>query len=165
MRALAILLVWLSGSGCALDREVALRSELSGWLFLAQTRVFESRAACTVAVFDLVSPELKGRAPSVAATLDEAMQRIRAARPVRFAPGQSPDAISRAVMSRDLAPGLGLLSTGVGPAKACMEDWVARGFHRVLLSDSTVTVYDPGRNALLLVYPPESLAFFLRRRD
>jgi hypothetical protein len=161
---LAILLTVLLGpAGCALDREATLRAELSAWLFLSQTRYFASSHGCTAAVFDLVSPALKSAAPPAVTSLDAALARIGRGRPVRFsAAARSPNALSEALMTRDLHAGLGLLSAGVRPARACMADWVARGYQRVLRSPKAVTIYDAGGNALLLVYPPERLAFFLR---
>ena len=136
MTRLAILLTVLLGpAGCALDREAALRAELSAWLFLSQTRYFASSHGCTAAVFDLVSPALKSAAPPAVTSLDTALARIGQGRAVRLSgPARSPNALSQALMTRDMHAGLGLLSAGVGPARACMPDWVARGYQRVLRS-------------------------------
>lgn len=65
-------------------------------------------------------------------------------------------------MSRDLSNGLGLISSGIGPARDCMDEKIMRGYYRVLMSPAAQMVYLPQENALLLLYPPEKLAFFLR---
>jgi hypothetical protein len=43
-----------------------------------------------------------------------------------------------------------------------MEDWVARGTLAVLTSPDSEMVYAPAENALLLIYPPEAYAIYLR---
>ncbi|MGH1414306.1 MAG: hypothetical protein ACRBB0_12505 [Pelagimonas sp.] len=149
-------------AGCALDKEADLRRHLSGWIFVAQTRYFTSKMVCTVAVFDLARSEISSKV-SRATSIDTALIRVHKGIPVLFdIPDISPNSISEQLMSRDLGKGLGMLSTGVGPAKDCMDDDVAAAYFAVLMSPETRTVYDPAGDALLMVYPPENLAFFLR---
>ncbi len=158
---LGVLSIWVL-SGCALDREYRLRAELSEWLRLGETQFFASRLSCTVGVF-AYSGTRPGRGPPHAQRIGAALDRIRAGQAVRFdLPGQSPNAISEAVMSRDLGRGLGLLSSGVGPMRDCMTERIARGYYRVILSEQSQMAYDPGGNALIVLYPPEKLVFFLR---
>lgn len=152
---------WLAA--CALDREDALRADLSAWVDLAETRHFTSNSSCTVALFTLHSSMLKSDAPPRVNSIDIALTRIAADQPVLFEmPGKSPDAISQDVMSRDLARGIGLISSGIGPTRACMDDWVMRGTYAMLTSSETHMIYAPAMNALLLIYPPEDFALFLR---
>ncbi len=157
---MAVLLALLSA--CTLDKEAELRAQLSGWIFLAQTRHFVSKMSCTVAVFDLVRPDISSKVER-AKSIETALTRVRKGRPVLFdIPNVSPNEISQQLMSKDLGKGLGMLSTGVGPAKDCMEDEVAAGYYAVLMSSDTRTIYDPAGDALLMIYPQGNLAFFLR---
>lgn len=150
-------------TSCALDQEDTLRADLSRWLHLGETRYFQSQTSCTAAVFALTEPEFKEERPAPAASVATALRRIEANEPVRFVMvGRSPDQISQALMSADLARGLGVLSSGVGPALSCLEDWVSSGVYHVLTSPEAQLVYDPSENALLLVYPPDPLAIYLR---
>lgn len=162
MRGPLFCFVILILSGCALDREADLRSVLAKRMYLAETEFFESKTNCTVGVFHLARVQWRKAYPRVS-SLRGALDWIRAGDAVQFnMPGLSPNAISQQVISSDLPGGLGLLSTGVGPALDCMDARISRGYYRVLMSPDTITVYDAGQNALLLVYPPERLAFFLR---
>ncbi|MBS0125199.1 hypothetical protein [Thetidibacter halocola] len=151
-------------AGCALDTEDGLRDYLRGWVFLAQTRHFTSKSECTVAVFDLASDSLRSTAPVQVTEFRQALVYLRQDRAVWFdMPGISPHDISRAVMSLDLPSGLGLLSSGVGPATGCIADpAVSNGFYSVMTSGLSVTLYDPAANALILLYPPEHLLLVLR---
>ncbi|KUF12032.1 hypothetical protein AVJ23_05510 [Pseudoponticoccus marisrubri] len=152
-------------AGCALDREDAVREELRRWLLLAETRHFTSKPSCTAAVFALVSASVKmAGGPRRVRNFTEARLLIGQGRAVLFdMPGRSPSEISSGLMARDLAAGLGLLSSGVGPSLACMEqDAIRAGFHAVLTSPQAVTIYDPPNNALILVDPTRRLALFLR---
>lgn len=158
----SVVALWALLSGCALDKEAALRQKLSGWVYLSETRHFISKMTCTVAVFDLARPEISSKVPR-ARSIKTALVRVRNGQPVLFEmPDTSPNTLSEGLMSQDLGKGLGMLSTGVGPVKDCMEAEIADAYYAVLMSPETRTVYDPGGNALLLVYPPENLAFFLR---
>lgn len=161
---IGVILATLSAllSGCALDEEMALRSQLSKWIYLSETLFFTSEVTCTVAVFDLARPEISSKIPR-ARSIDTALIRVRKGQPVLFDIAEtSPNEISEQLMSRDLGKGLGMLSTGVGPVKDCMADEIAYGYYQILMSPDTRTVYDAAGNALLMVYPPSNLAFFLR---
>lgn len=149
-------------AGCELDTEESLKEQLSARLYILETMHFTSKSSCTAAVFTLALGEFRKPYPLVE-TLDRALQRIRAQNPVQFAlEGLSPNEITEAIMSRDLPSGLGLISAGIGPARDCMDERISRGYHRVLLSPMSQMVYMPADNALLILYPPEKLAFFLR---
>lgn len=158
----AFMVLVTSLSGCALDKEAELRQQLAGWVYLAQTRYFSSRMNCTAAVFDLALPVIRATIPR-ARSIDSAVERLKQGQVIVFdMPETSPHAVSEQLMSRDLVTGLGLLSTGVGPVKDCMEEHIANGYFAVLMSPETLTLYDPAGDALLMVYPPENLAVFLR---
>ncbi|WP_238366988.1 hypothetical protein [Mesobacterium pallidum] len=161
--AILALCAGLSLSACKLDKEESLRSLVSDWLFLDETYHFTSKATCTVAVFRLTSSEVKMAVPR-ARDVQKALRLIRGGRPVLFdMAGSSPNAVSEQVMSKALEEGLGLISTVTGPSETCMDDEaILRGFARVVMADATLTLYDAGRNMLILIYPPENLAFVLR---
>jgi len=148
--------------GCELDTEESLKKKLSARLYILETMHFTSKSSCTAAVFTLALGEFRKPYP-LAETIDRALERIRAQKHVQFAlEGLTPNEITEAIMSRDLPNGLGLISAGIGPASDCMDQRISRGYHRVLLSPASQMVYMPEDNALLIVYPPEKLAFFLR---
>lgn len=146
----------------ALDEEEALRADLAQWIYLAQTRYFTSKRNCTVAVFDVARAEVRTVVPRVS-SVETALLRIEKGQPVYFRTRQTtPNEISQALMSKNLQKGVGMLTAGTGPTTDCMTDGIAAGYYRILTSDQTLTIYDPAGEALLLVYPPELLAIFLR---
>lgn len=151
-------------SCASLDEEDSLRAELKKWLFLAQTKHFTSKQTCTIGVFELASSELRSTAPRKVTTFREALHYIRKDRAVTFdMPGVTPSEISEGVMSLDLSHGLGLVSAGVGPYLDCLEEGpIMNGFYAVLTSPEAVTIYSPAGNFLLMVYPPEAVALFMR---
>ncbi|WP_438991262.1 hypothetical protein [Lentibacter sp.] len=156
LAALAVL------AGCELDTEESLKKQLSARLYILEVMHFTSKSSCTAAVFTLALGEFRKPYP-LAETLDSALARVRDQKQVQFAlEGLSPNEITEAIMSRDLPNGLGLISAGIGPARDCMDARIARGYHRVLLSPVSQMVYLPEENALMILYPPEKLAFFLR---
>lgn len=151
--------------GCfALDEEPALRDEVAQWVFLAQTRGFTSRRTCTAASFDVISDQLRVTGGPVRVTsVREGVQALKAGRAVAFdLPGRSPAEISEEVSSLDLPQGLGLISSVVGPSRSCIAKVFATDLHRVLMSPDTLMVYDPGGNAVLFLYRPMPVVFFLR---
>jgi hypothetical protein len=150
--------------GCfALDREDEVRAQVGDWVFLAQTRRFVSKPTCTVAIFDVVSEAVRSRRVTTVSSLREGLRKVGQGRTVAFdLPGQSPNAISEGLMSLDLSEGLGLLSSFVGPSRSCMDDAYKADVYRALMSPETLTVYDPGSNALLLLHRPTQILFFMR---
>lgn len=164
-RLWGLMAVLLLLGGCALDREEDLRDSLSDWLKLAQTRHFFSKPTCTVAIFDLASDQpRKGRGPIRGVTYKQALFLIERGHSILFdMPGVSPNKISEQIMSRNLEMGLGVLSSGIGPVLRCMEDeGIQKGVYRILVSPEARLAYLTEGNALLLIYPPEMLAVFLR---
>ena len=152
--------------GCDLDRERALRAELSQYLYLGDTLHLASKPTCTVGVFSVDLGTFRGGLAQ-AVTMHQAVQLIGDQRPVVFADrNMSPNAITEALLEADLHSGLGLLSSGLAPIAQCMEDdAIASGFYNVMIADAAQLMYDPKGDALVLLYPPERLALFLRRSD
>ncbi len=152
-------------AGCfRLDTETEVRALLQTWVRLAQTRDFTSRPTCTAAIFDTLSTAVLRDGPvQVATDLRAGVKMLTEGRPVAFdLPGQSPNAVSERVMSLDLANGLGLISSFVGPARACMDDRFQADVHYALMSSDTILIYDPSHNALMLLHRPTRIAFYLR---
>ena len=157
----ALLLAIILAS-CALDSEEDVRSALLLWLDLDKTLDFSSRSTCTVAVFSVKSAFV---GPSIvrAESIKDGLEHSRAGAPVVFAlPDMSPNAVSEAIMSQDLPSGLGLLSSGVGPALSCMSEQTQRGFYAAIMASDAMTIYDPGGNVLIVLQGPEKRAYFLR---
>ncbi len=151
--------------GCfSLDEEDSVRGQLAEWVFLAQTREFTSRPTCTAARFEVISDQLRSTGgPRRVTTVREALPLLKAGRAVAFdLPGVSPAQVSEQLSSLDLPQGLGLISAVIGPSRACMEDVFAADLHAVLMSPDTLMIYDPGGNAVLLLYRPMPIAFFVR---
>ncbi|WP_108257844.1 hypothetical protein [Mangrovicoccus ximenensis] len=152
-------------AGCSLDSEEALRQHLSQWFSLAGTRNFVSKSSCTLAVFHIDQPSVAMEGGLTRASDSKtALELVEAGTPVLFEfPGRSPTEISETLMTEDLARGLGLLSSGIGPVLDCAEgDGIRKGVYRILVSKSARMLYEPDGNALILVYPPERLAVFMR---
>ena len=70
--------------------------------------------------------------------------------------------VSEGLMSVNLYDGLGLISSFVGPAQACMSEAFQSDVYMALMSPDTVMIYDPASNALLLLHRPSQIAFFMR---
>ncbi len=160
-------LVALTGllTGCSrLDTEAGVRAHIKTWVFLAQTRHFTSRSTCTAAIFDTISGELRGSGPvRRVADLQSGQRLLAEGRAVAFElPGLTPNMVSEALMSVNLSEGLGLISSFVGPSLTCMTEAFQNDVYLALMSPDTVMIYDPSRNALLLLHRPSQIAFYLR---
>lgn len=160
-RALALACLMVLLAACRLDAPEAARAAVARWLYPAEQLYFESRRSCTVAVFRLGPGGLRGGVARVT-DLERALWHVGRGRAVLIdLPGQSPDAVSRRLMSRDLAAGLGLLSSALGP-RDCMTERIEAGVRLVLQTQAALTIYDPAGNALILYDPGRRLAVFLR---
>lgn len=163
-RAFAWGTVCVALAGCfRLDTEEEVRSLIRDWVFLAQTRSFTSRPTCTAAIFDTISGSLRSGPVRSVTDLRAGVRLLDEGRTVAFeVPGLTPNMVSEGLMSIDLAGGLGLVSSFVGPSRACMSDQFQQDVWMALMSPDTVLVYDPGQDALLLLHRPSQIAFFLR---
>ncbi len=161
----ALLLLLLPLAGCQLDSEEDLRSELSQWLTPVETKHFLSKSSCTVGIFRVKTPDVAlENGMERAFNAEAALELVEAGSPVLFEfAGKSPTEVSEALMTADLARGLGLLSSGIGPVLSCaQEDKLRQGIYRMLIYRGTKLIYLPSGNAMVLVYPPEKLAVFMR---
>lgn len=160
-----LVLLAISLPGCLrLDTEDEVRAQIAEWVFLAQTRHFTSRPTCTAAIFDTISGALRSTGP-VRPVMDlrSGQGLLADGRTVAFElPGLTPNMVSEALMSVNLYEGMGLVSSFVGPSRACMTDSYQADVYMALMSPDTVMIYDPGSNALVLLHRPSQIAFFMR---
>ena len=129
-----------------LDKEEEVRAELSGLVYLAQTRRFTSKPTCTAAIFDLASSSVRSQAVRI----------------VSDVPGANPNTVSEQLMSISLEEGMGLLSSFIGPSMACMDDQFQLDAYYALMSEQSLTIYDPANNAIMLLHRSARLLFFMR---
>lgn len=150
-------------TGCALDEEEDVRALMRNWVFLAQTQHFVSQIRCTVAVFDVVSPDLRVTGARKVDSVGGALTLLNRGHAVAFVmPGLTPSEISQQLMSLSLPNGLGMITAVTGPARECMEEAVEIGVYLALTSPDSVMVYDPANDAVMLLYGPGQLAFFIK---
>ncbi len=148
-------------SGCAQDRESAVRAELGQWLALGDTSYFDSSLECTAGVFALEGIEIRDTIP-VVRTIKKGMRLLGEGTAVAFdVPDVSPTSVSEAIMSANLPGGLGILSSGVA-AKNCMTDEVQHSYLAALTAADTVLFFDPSGNALAVLDRTHKRAFFAR---
>lgn len=161
-RSLVAALCLLALGSCALDEEADLRGTLDRYLSLGDTRYFMSGSTCTVAVFSLRNLTLSSRVAR-ASSMREALRLLHQGRVVLFdLPELSPNAISEAVMSSDLARGLGLVSNAVGAATRCADEDLGLHVYRILTTQDARMIFDPEGNAVILISPVDRAMVFLR---
>ena len=161
------LLAWallLPLAGCfPMDKEEALREELQTLVYLAQTRRFTSKSTCTAAIFDLVSDRVRSKTVRTVSDVRSGLRLIKEGRVVAFdVTGANPNEVSEQLMSLSLEQGVGLLSSFVGPSLDCMDDQYQVDVYYALMAPESLAIYDPGANAIMLLYRPKRLLFFLR---
>lgn len=146
-----------------LDKEEELRVRLGSLVYLAQTRVFVSKGACTAAIFDLASDAVRKPAVRAVSNVRTGVQLAKEGRVVAFdVTGLTPNAVSEQVMSIDLPGGMGLISSFIGPTLACMDDQFQVDVYYALMTPDSLTIYDPASNAIMLLHRPKKLLFYLR---
>ena len=59
-----------------LDKEEEVRAELSGLVYLAQTRRFTSKPTCTAAIFDLASSSVRSQAVRIVSDVRSGLNRL-----------------------------------------------------------------------------------------
>ncbi|KIC21621.1 hypothetical protein [Leisingera sp. ANG-Vp] len=145
LAALAIL------SGCALDKEDALRAQLSAWVELGETYFFQSSSSCTAAVFHTAeSPRITSMLDR-ARSIETGMKMLDAGKPVVFAvSGKSPNAVTEAIMSRNLPQGLGVLNSGLAGV-SCMSDLVKSIYYQAIRNPASKLVFVPDGHAMLVL--------------
>ena len=146
-----------------LDREEEVRAELSGLVYLAQTRRFTSKPTCTAAIFDLASSSVRSQSVRIVSDVRSGLRLVKSGRVVAFdVPGANPNTVSEQLMSISLEEGMGLLSSFIGPSMACMDDQFQLDAYYALMSEQSLTIYDPANNAIMLLHRSARLLFFMR---
>ncbi|WP_264210235.1 hypothetical protein [Leisingera thetidis] len=138
-------------SACALDKEEALRAQLSAWVDLGETFFFQSSMSCTAAVFHTAeSPRITSLVER-ARSLNTGMQMLEAGKPVAFAvSGKSPNAVTEDIMSRNLPQGLGVLNSGLAGV-SCMSDLVKSVYYQAIRNPASTLVFVPDSGAMLVL--------------
>jgi hypothetical protein len=157
------LLALLALTGCALDSEEEVRAQLKPWLFLSETMEFVSQDTCTVARFALSSGEVKSTAPRAVSGIRDSLAPMQARKAVLFdLPGLSPNDVSEQLNSISLFRGLGVISSFIGPSRRCMSEEFALDAFAVLMAVDSVMIYDIDSNAMVLIDPAGTQAFYMR---
>lgn len=138
-------------SACALDKEEALRSQLSAWVELGETYFFQSSSSCTAAVFHTAENPRLTSLLEHARSLNTGMQLLEAKQPVVFAiSGKSPNAVTEDIMSRDLPQGLGVLNSGLAGV-SCMSDLVKSIYYQAIRNPTSQLLFVPDSNAMVVL--------------
>ncbi|KAA9009919.1 hypothetical protein [Histidinibacterium aquaticum] len=160
-RFIVILVVSMTLSGCRVDSSQTARATTEAWLYPGEEVFFNASPYCAVAVYRLTRNRARGTLYHVS-DVDRALWHVGQGHAVAIhMAGRSPNDFSRAMMSKDLPKGLGLLSSATGP-RECMPEHIARGVFAVLMTPGAWTIYDPGGNALVLADFDRGLAVFMR---
>ncbi|KIC11495.1 hypothetical protein RA19_05480 [Leisingera sp. ANG-M1] len=163
-----ILISLLSGffllTGCTLDKEEEVRMLLSEWTEIGETFFFESSSSCTAAVFHT------SEAPRITSLLDRArsvetgMKMLAGGKPVVFrVSGKSPNAVTEAIMSRNLPQGIGILNSGLAGVN-CMNEVVKGVYYRAILNPESNLVFVPESHAMV-VLDKQAMAMIYVRGD
>ncbi|UWQ77867.1 hypothetical protein K3725_11095 [Leisingera sp. S132] len=145
LTALAVL------SGCALDKEEALRAQLSAWVELGETFFFQSSMSCTAAVFHTAENPRITSLVDRARSLNTGMKMLETGKPVMFAvAGKSPNTVTEEIMSRDLPQGLGVLNSGLAGV-GCMTDLVKSVYYQAIRNPGSSLVFVPETGAMVVL--------------
>ncbi|WP_027259458.1 hypothetical protein [Leisingera aquimarina] len=138
-------------TGCTLDKEEEVRVLLSDWTELGETFFFQSSSTCTAAVFHTTEQ------PRITSLLDRArsvntgMKMLADGKPVVFrVAGKSPNAVTEAIMSRDLPQGIGILNSGLAGVN-CMTEIVKGVYYRAILNPQSNLVFVPDTHAMVVL--------------
>lgn len=158
---MALALFWLTG--CALDREGAVRAQLNNWIILGDTEYFSSAWGCTGGVFSVSSDTIKNTIQSVN-SIDRGMRFITDGKDVAFeVNGQTPDQVHQALDRADRYTGVVILVSALD-AKDCYGDELAAEFFQVLGSPRAVLMYSPQNRAMALFDRADNRIFYARGR-
>ena len=150
-------------AGCALDKEGAVRAQISDWVKLGETRYFYSTVDCTAGVF-----EVKGRRItsliSKAHSVATGVRLLKNGNTVAFElDGQSPNIVAELIMSKNRLQGIEVLSSGVS-GKNCMNKPVKAAYLQALLDPTSVLIFDPNGNVMAVLDRSNNQLFFSRGR-
>ena len=131
------------------------------WVNIAKVSDFASRARCTAAALQLTDAVMPTYVvPSASA--DRAVHEIAQGRIVALqVAGRTPHELSSALMTHDLARGLGLLGSVTG-ASDCMSGGVAALTKKLVNTPGAMTLFDPVAHSVLIVDFDQRIAVYLR---
>ncbi|UWQ42646.1 hypothetical protein K3718_06035 [Leisingera aquaemixtae] len=136
---------------CALDKEAALRAQLSAWVELGETFFFQSSMSCTAAVFHTAENPRITSLVKRARSLNTGMTMLETGEPVMFAvAGKSPNAVTEDIMSRDLPQGLEVLNSGLA-GLTCMTDLVKSVYYQAIRNPASTLVFVPETGAMVVL--------------
>ena len=158
-RAIAALCALALLVACQRHSEEEARTLAAGWFDLGETLAFESRSACTAAVFRVKSGAVKSRLPlfdSAEAVLASGRQDGPFALSVT---GKTADQLFIDLMNAHRPTGVAIQAVGLS-ARPCMDDRVKQAFFSALNADPSVVVFSRGDSAFAVLDPVRALAVF-----
>ncbi|PCJ09417.1 MAG: hypothetical protein COB16_04435 [Rhodobacteraceae bacterium] len=163
-RAAFVVLAVLALTGlaaCAMDQEDEVRLRVGDWVKLGETTYFKSSMSCTAGVFEVEATRITSLISKVR-SVGTGMLLLKHGEAVAFdVKGQSPNAVSEQIMTRDLPQGIGVLSSGIA-GKNCMSDTVKSAYLRALLDPNAVLMFDPDGNVMAVLDRRNAQLFFAR---
>lgn len=149
----------LALAGCARHSEEEARALVAGWADLGETLYFESRRACTVAVYRLKSADVKARVPlfeSAEAVIRNGRQEGAFALSV---PGKTADRLFIELMNADRSTGVALQEVML-EARPCMSGTARNSFYAALNADPSVVIFSRGQAASAVLDPVRGIVVF-----
>lgn len=148
-------------TGCAMDKEGAVRAQLNNWVILGDTSYFNSTWDCTAGVFAVSSDTIKNRV-EVVGDIDRGVRMIAREKAVAFEiGGQTPDQVHKDLDKADRTSGVVILVSALA-AKECFGDDLAATFFAVLNDKNAVLIYDPENAAVALFDRAGDRLFYAR---
>lgn len=158
-----LMLVLIALAGCAMDRERAVRAQLSNWVILRDTVFFRSTLNCTGGVFAVSSDTIKNRIKKVN-SIDRGLRFIARDMDVAFkVNGQTPEQVHQALDKADRFAGLVILVSALA-AKDCYGEELSAEFFQVLNAKDAVLMYGPQNRAMALFDRAGDRIFYARGR-
>lgn len=161
MRAFALLFSVLLLPACQLDDPAEVTRFAEEWFEVEEVKHHDSKARCSATVLRMASAELHASVYPVAGAEQAVFMMSHGMPVVLQVDGRSPHELSTAIMSAELARGVGIVNTVTG-AEPCMSDVVAAGTSELINTPGAVTIYDPERLALIFADPQRRTAVYLR---
>ncbi len=150
-------------SGCSLDQEEEVRSQIQSWVKLGETQYFFSRVNCTAALFEVKATRITSMVKK-ARDIEAGMRAITENKPVAFeVGGLSPTQVTEAIMTLDLPQGLGVLASGTG-GKDCMAVEMEEAYYNTLHDPTSVLIFHPEAKFMAIFDRRNMRLFFSRGR-
>ncbi len=162
MRLVVPILVFCLAA-CQLQTEDEARAALTRWLYPGEQLAFGAERRCVAAAYRLSNTMIRARVVR-SDFADQAVWHIQRGQAVALQhPDQTPHDLSVALMSSNLARGLGLITAATGP-RACMTDAMARGTYTLMMTPGAMLIYDPVAYSVVIADFDRMVAVYLRTR-